>query len=105
MAVENIAQEVFQIRRTTTIAYKEVTPDDLLAHIYEFNNIRYTQTGLGDQWGLTWEGALQRYSTDGVVDYERIISGASRPLGDKQQLGQALFNVVGDEVLPVLQKY
>ena len=32
-------------------------------------------------------------------------SGASTPLGDKQVLGKALFEIVGSKILTVLQKY
>lgn len=106
MNIEDIAFEVFSIRREITIRYKSVTPDDLLDWIYEFNNIRYTQQGIGDQWGLTWEGALIKYTdSSGVTDYTRIIQGASTPLGDKQTLGRALHLTIGDEVLPTLRKY
>jgi hypothetical protein len=100
-----IAQEVFNLRRQTTINFKAATPDDMLDIIYEFNNIRYTQTGLGDKWGLSWNGALTKATKNGVTDYFKIISGASTPLGDKQLLGKALYDVVGSKTLPVLQKY
>ncbi|WP_161496033.1 hypothetical protein [Zobellia sp. OII3] len=42
---------------------------------------------------------------EGVTDYNRIIQGASTPLGDKQVLGKALFDVVGNKTLPTLKKY
>jgi hypothetical protein len=100
-----IAQEVFNLRRQTTINFKSATPDDMLDIIYEFNDIRYTQTGLGDKWGLSWNGAVTKATKDGVTDYLRIISGASTPLGDKQVLGKALHDIVGSKTLPVLQKY
>jgi hypothetical protein len=100
-----IAQEVFNLRRQTTINFKGATPDDMLDIIYEFNDIRYTQTGLGDKWGLSWSGAVTKATKNGVTDYSKIISGASTPLGDKQVLGKALYDVVGSKTLPVLQKY
>lgn len=50
-------------------------------------------------------GALLKYSKNGVVQYQSIINGASRPLGDKQELGLALFEQFGNDVLPVLNKY
>jgi hypothetical protein len=100
-----IAQEVFNLRRQTTINFKGATPDDMLDIIFEFNNIRYTQTGLGDKWGLSWNGAVTKATNNGVTDYSKIISGASTPLGDKQALGKALYDVVGSKTLPVLQKY
>ncbi len=100
-----IAQEVFNLRRQTTINFKGATPDDMLDIIYEFNDIRYTQTGLGDKWGLSWNGAVTKATKNGVTDYSKIISGASTPLGDKQVLGKALYDIVGTKTLPVLQKY
>jgi hypothetical protein len=100
-----IAQEVFTLRRQTTINFKGATPDDMLEIIYEFNDIRYTQTGLGDKWGLSWNGAVTKATKNGVTDYSKIISGASTPLGDKQVLGKALYDVVGNKTLTVLQKY
>lgn len=100
-----IAQEVFNLRRQTTINFKGATPDDMLDIIFEFNDIRYTQTGLGDKWGLTWNGAIMKATKNGVIDYSKIISGASTPLGDKQVLGKALYNVVGNKTLPILKKY
>lgn len=100
-----IAQEVFELRRQTTIDFKNATPDDMLPWIFEFNDIRYTQKGLGDKWGLTWDGVVSKATKNGVTDYNRIIQGASTPLGDKQALGKALFDVVGDKTLPTLEKY
>ncbi|ALO13888.1 hypothetical protein L21SP5_00208 [Salinivirga cyanobacteriivorans] len=100
-----IAQEAFNLRRQTTIDFKNATPEDLLDIIFEFNNIRYTQTGLGDQWGLSWNGALTKATENGVVNYTRIIEKASEPLGDKQTLGKALYDIVGNETLPILNKY
>ncbi|PCI31697.1 MAG: hypothetical protein COB60_11055 [Flavobacteriaceae bacterium] len=100
-----IAQEVFELRRQTTINFKNVTPDDMLPWIFEFNDIRYTQKGLGDKWGLTWDGVVTKATKNGVTDYNRIINGASIPLGDKQALGKALFDVVGNKTLSTLEKY
>jgi hypothetical protein len=100
-----IAQEVFNLRRQTTINFKHATPDDMLDLIYEFNDIRYTKTGLGDKWGLSWEGAVAKATKNNVTDYSRIISGASTPLGDKQALGKALYDIVGSKTLPILKKY
>jgi len=99
--LKDIAEKAFTLRRELTIKYKHITPDDLLELILKFNEKRYTQTGLGDQWGLTWEGVIKKYGGD----YEKIIQQASTPLGDEQQLGAALFKVLGEEALPVLEKY
>ncbi len=99
------AEVVSNLRRQTTIDFKTATPDDMLDLIFEFNDIRYTQTGLGDKWGLTWQGALKKYTTNGVTDYKIIIQVSSTPLGDKQRLGKALYDLLGTKTLPVLQKY
>jgi hypothetical protein len=100
-----IAQEVFNLRRQTTINFKGATPDDMLELIFEYNNIRYTQTGLGDKWGLSWNGAVTKATKNGTTDYSRIIEMASKPSGDKQQLGKLIYDVLGVKSLPVFEKY
>lgn len=105
MAVEDVAKKVFEMRRKLTIEYKHMTPDDLQEVIFRFNNERYTKKGLGDKWGLTWEGALKKYSKNGKIDHESIIKGASKNLGTKDQVGAAIYRALGDNVLPILEKY
>jgi hypothetical protein len=100
-----IAQEVFDLRRQTTIDFKTATPDDILDIIFEFNYIRYTQKDLGDKWGLLWNGALTKATKNGEVDYSAIITMASKPAGTKEVLGKLFYEIVGAKTLPVLEKY
>ncbi len=105
-----VAQTISARRRKISTDYKGATPDDLLEHIFDFNNSRYTANGWGDELGQTWEGALKRQKDLKGLDpgneaYDNIIRGASTPLGTKEQLGAALYKTLGDDVLPVLKKY
>ncbi len=77
----------------------------MLDIIFEFNDIRYTQTGLGDKWGLSWSGAITKATKNGVTDYSAIISAASRSAGKKEVLGKLFYETVGAKTLPVLEKY
>jgi len=72
-----------------------MTPPDLLEYIHKFNIDRY-----GDKLGPTFESLIAKGKT-----YDQIIESASRPLGDAKQLGSALCEHFGDEILPVLKKY
>lgn len=63
--------------------------------IYKFNDRRYN-----DKLGPTYEWLKQQGKTDA-----QIIESSSRPLGDKSELGSALYKEFGDEIKPVLQKY
>ncbi|MCE7926807.1 MAG: DUF4157 domain-containing protein [Haliscomenobacteraceae bacterium CHB4] len=96
-----VAEILFNRRRAITIEFKNATPDDLLEWIFKFNDKRYTQTGFGDKWGMTWEGVIKKYGTD----YDKIIKAAATPLGDKKQLGDALFKAFGADIKPILDKY
>lgn len=77
----------------------------MLEIIFEYNDIRYTQTGLGDKWGLSWNGAVTKATKNGVTDYSAIITGASKPSGTKEVLGKLLYETVGAKTLPTLEKY
>jgi hypothetical protein len=102
---EEVARIVFEDRRRITIEFKHATPGDMLELILEFNTKRYKETGLGDEWGLSWEGVVSKATKEGVTNYDRIIQGAATPLGDKKVLGKNLFDVLGRKTLPVLTKY
>ena len=83
------------LRRGIGELYKDMTPDDLKAYVYKFNEKRY-----GDKLGPTYEWFKKGGKSD---DY--IIDSSSRPLGDLKKLGAELYKEFGDEIKPILKKY
>ncbi|WP_103072139.1 fibronectin type III domain-containing protein [Aquimarina sediminis] len=103
--IEEVAKTVFEKRRTLTIEYKHITPDDFLEWIFKRNDITYVQTGKGDKWGATFDGLKKSISRKKDIDlnnatpsqldeiYEAIANGASKTSGaTKQQLGDNFYN-------------
>ncbi|WP_294676204.1 hypothetical protein [uncultured Fluviicola sp.] len=110
-----IAQTLFGNRRDLTIHYKKITPDDLMEWIYKRNHFEYVVKGTGDKWGLTWQGALKKYSKDIVEDlsqatpsqmneiYSKIAGSASEIFEgaeDKIALGQRFLTYFDGKVTP-----
>ncbi|MCP3923432.1 MAG: hypothetical protein GY714_12710, partial [Desulfobacterales bacterium] len=105
---KDIAKTLFEKRRELTINYKGITPDDFLEFIYKRNEIKYVKKGIGDKWGLTWEGALKHYKKD----YDKIMNGASDVMAPtKQKLGEAFKKVFKKNegeyarLIKILKKY
>jgi hypothetical protein len=106
---EKVAKEMFELRLKTTTKFKlDETPPDLLEWIHKFNEKRYGPIG-GNKWGHTWESIMnvnkKKYKGDEV--YKKIIESSKTSLGggDIQKLGLELYQSLGDDVLPVLEKY
>ncbi|WP_347067842.1 RHS repeat-associated core domain-containing protein [Flavobacterium sp. WV_118_3] len=91
----SVAQKVHGMRRSLGELFKDATPEDLRSFIHKFNEKRY-----GDKLGPTYEALIKGGKTDA-----QIIESASRPLGDKEALGKALYKEFGDEIKPILEKY
>jgi hypothetical protein len=85
-----------ELRRGLGVKYKDATPPDLREYIYKFNEARYE-----DKLGPTykWLSEVKELSD------AQIIKGASKSLGTKQELGQALLKHFGEEIMPILKKY
>ncbi|WP_103072662.1 fibronectin type III domain-containing protein [Aquimarina sediminis] len=103
--IEEVANIVFERRRSLTIEYKHITPDDFLEWIFKRNDITYTQTGKGDKWGATFDGLFNSIANKKGIDvntatpaqldeiYEAIANGASKTSGaTKHQLGDNFYN-------------
>jgi hypothetical protein len=91
-----VALTMQELRRGLGVKYKDATPPDLREYIYKFNEARYE-----DKLGPTykWLSEVKELSD------AQIIKGASKSLGTKQELGQALLKHFGEEIMPILKKY
>ncbi|MFP9119357.1 RHS repeat domain-containing protein, partial [Flavobacterium sp. RNTU_13] len=90
-----VAKSLNEQRRALGLLYKDATPSDLRKFIYEFNIRRY-----GDKLGPTYEAMKKQGKTDA-----QIINSASRPLGDKKALGEALYKEFGKKIESILKRY
>ncbi|GAA4278348.1 fibronectin type III domain-containing protein [Aquimarina mytili] len=109
--IEEVAKVVFEKRRSLTIEYKGITPDDMLELIFKRNDILYTQSGKGDKWGATFDGLFNSIAAKKGIDissatqsqldeiYDAIANGASKTAGeDKYKLGNALYKFFEEKV-------
>lgn len=102
--IEEVAEIVFEKRRSLTIEYKHITPDDFLDWIFKRNDITYVQTGKGDKWGAKFDGLFNSIANKKGIDvssatqsqldeiYEAIANGASKTSGaTKEELGDNFY--------------
>jgi len=105
--IEEVAKTLQAERRQLTIQYKHSTPDDFLEWIFKRNDITYTQTGKGDEWGATYEGlfkinAKKKFNIDDLDNLNQqqideinasIAKSSSFTFGGtKQELGENFYN-------------
>ncbi|MFC7348970.1 hypothetical protein ACFQO9_19810 [Chryseobacterium zhengzhouense] len=100
---EEIARSLHQQRRDLGEKFKDATPDDLREWIYKFNEIKYE-----DKLGPKFNDLLIKSKAKGMTEeqaFDRIIESSATPLGNKKALGKAMKDVLGKDVIPILEKY
>lgn len=115
-SMEEVARTLFTERRRLTIHYKHITPPEFLKWIFKRNEITYTKTDKGDEWGATFDGLFnsklkkmakmdstvtKATATEAQLNkiYESIANSSSRTSGaTKQQLGDNFYLFFKDKI-------